>query len=146
MNAIRKTEMTPWAGFRELEDNLNRIFYGQSPVRAHGAAWAPAVDVHDLGEAYVLEADLPGLRKEDITVTVKEDVVTLKGERKQQYDENQKGFRRIERYHGGFERSLRFQGGIDAGRVEATFENGVLRMHLPKPEASRPREIDVQVK
>ena len=137
--------LSPWAGFRDLEHQLDRIFQGSaSPSKP--AAWAPAVDIHETEEAYVMEADLPGLKKENIDLQILEDRVILRGMRKRPERENIKGYWRYERAEGSFERSFRVQGGVDAEKVEARFENGVLTVTLPKPEASKPRQIEVHVK
>lgn len=136
--------LTPWAGFQDLESQLERIFHGDAPVSGSGT-WMPAVDLYETEDAYVLEADLPGMKKEDIDVQVLDDRIILKGMRKREERAEEKGFRRYERAEGQFERSFRIDGGIDAEKVEARFEHGVLRVTLPKPETARPRQIDVKV-
>lgn len=136
--------LSPWTGFRDLEHQLERVFRGDAPVSGSGA-WMPPVDIHETDDAYVLEADLPGMKKEDIEVQVLEDRISLKGSRKREERAEEKGFRRYERAEGTFERSFRINGGIDAAKVEAKFEHGVLTVTLPKPETSKPRQIDVKV-
>lgn len=141
-----KNTLSPWAGFQELESQLDRIFHGNAtPVRTPNGVWAPAVDIYETSEAYVLHADLPGIAKEDIDVQVLEDQVTLRGSRKRVEPTEEKGFRRYERAEGRFERSFRIKGGIDTSRVEARFENGVLTVSLPKPEEAKPRQVEIKV-
>jgi len=146
MNPVLRNATTPWHGFRDLEDRLNRIF-NAVPVdpETDGAAYVPAVDLHESDEAYTLVADLPGMTKADIDVRVHDDVVTIKGERKHEEWKQDDGWRRIERSYGNFQRSFRLPDGIDATKVEARFENGVLQVILPKPEQSKPRQIEVKV-
>jgi HSP20 family protein len=140
-------ELTPWTAFRELEDRLNRLF-GSWPIEAEAltGTWYPAVDIRETKDAFILEADLPGLKKEDIEVTVVDDVVTIKGERKEEEERKSDGYHRYERVYGAFQRSFRIPGGIEAKGVEAKFENGVLTVTLPKPEEAKPKQIEVQVK
>ncbi|MBI2433092.1 MAG: Hsp20/alpha crystallin family protein [Candidatus Hydrogenedentes bacterium] len=135
-----------WPSFRELENRLNRMFgsWPWEPEQA-GVAWSPAVDLHESDDAYTLEADLPGLTKNDIHLSIADDVVTLKGERSQKSEKKAEGYHRVERIYGSFQRSFRIPGGIDASKVEANFEHGVLKVTLPKPEERKPRQIDVKV-
>lgn len=144
---IYRNSLAPWPAFRELEDRLARIFSGM-PLDAEvaGGTWAPAVDLRETNDAYIIEADLPGMNKEDISLSVVEGVVTLKGKRETSKETKDEGCHRIERSYGEFQRSFRFPGGVDASKVEATYENGVLKVTLPKPEQARPRQIDVKVK
>jgi HSP20 family protein len=143
---MTKCAPSPWTGFRELESQLDRIFHGNAtPVRNTAGVWAPAVDIYETAEAYVLHADLPGMTKEDIEVQVLEDQVAIRGNRKRVQPTEEKGFHRLERAEGRFERSFRIKGGIDASRVEARFENGVLTVTLPKPEEAKPRQVEIKV-
>jgi len=147
MNKIACTNnntLTPWAGFQELENQLDRIFHG-APSRMPSGVWNPPVDIYETGDAYVLHADLPGLKKEDIEVQVVENQIAIRGTRKREYQAEEKGFSRYERAEGRFERSFRIKEGIDASKVEAKFENGVLTVMLPKPETAKPRQIEVKV-
>lgn len=133
----------PWSGFRALEKELDRIFGGEHPISS--GTWAPAVDFHESKDAYVIEADLPGLKREDIEVTVVNDVVTLKGERKSESEQKEGGYHCVERRYGRFERSFRLPSGVDTTKVTAHFEQGVLKVTLPKPETAKPKQIEVQM-
>lgn len=143
---VLRNTMSPWNSFRDLEHRLNHIFNG-TPVdpETDAASYVPAVDLHESDEAYTLVADLPGMKKENIDVRVHDDVVTIKGERKHEDWSQDKGWRRIERSYGAFQRSFRLPDGIDAGNVDAKFEHGVLSVTLPKPEQAKPRQIEVKV-
>lgn len=143
---IKRTNVFPWAGFGELEQQLERMFNtGSTSEQQPGTTWLPPVDIHESDDAYTLVADLPGMKKEDITVSIVEDRITLKGSRKREERHEEKGYRRYERAEGTFERSFRINGGVDGAKVEATFENGVLTVKLPKPEETKPRQIEVKV-
>jgi HSP20 family protein len=143
---IRRNTRIAWPTFGELEQQLDRMLSNntenpdQSPV-----GWSPAIDIRETEDAYILEADLPGMRKEDIDLKVVEDRVTLTGSRKRSEEHKENGYRRYERTEGRFERSFRLRGGIDGNKVEAHFEHGVLTVTLPKPEATKPRQIEVKV-
>jgi HSP20 family protein len=141
---VKRTVAFPWAGFGELEQQFERLL-GELPAhRPSAGSWVPAVDIHETDSAYILEADLPGMTREDISVSILDDRVTLKGTRKREAKHEEKGYRRYERAEGAFERSFRIDGGVDEAHVEARFENGVLTITLPKPEEAKPRQIAIQ--
>jgi HSP20 family protein len=138
--------VSPWCGFQELESQLDRIFHGAAkPARSEGASWTPPVDIYETSDAYVLHADLPGLKREEIEVQLVENQITIRGNRKREEQVTEKGFRRYERAEGRFERNFRIKDGVDPAKVEAKFENGVLTVTLPKPEEAKPRQIEVKI-
>ncbi|MBN2619816.1 Hsp20/alpha crystallin family protein, partial [candidate division WOR-3 bacterium] len=92
------------------------------------------------------KAELPGMTKEDIKVTVKDNILSLSGERKQEKETKEKTFHRIERYYGSFCRNIRLPESVEADQVKATYKDGVLNIVLPKPESAKPKKIDVDVK
>ena len=141
-----KAPVAAWNPFREFEDRLGRVFAGMpADPEWNLGTWAPAIDIHEDENQYTLKADLPGIKKEDLSLTVVDNVVTIKGERKQETEKKEKGYHRIERAYGSFQRAFQIPGGVDASKVEASFENGVLTVALPKPEATKPRQIEVKV-
>lgn len=105
--------------------------------------WLPAVDIKETEAAFVAQADLPGLRKEDIDVAIEDNLLTISGERKLESETGDGEFHRVERRYGSFRRSFALPRGIDAGKVEAKFEDGVLTLTLPKAESARARKIAV---
>ncbi len=143
-----------WDPFRELEEmstRLNRVF-GQAPGRrtseeepAFFADWTPAVDVQETDKEYLLKADLPDVRKEDVKVDIREGVLSVEGERKQEKEEKGKKFHRIERSYGKFIRRLALPTDVDETKVAAEFKEGVLNVHLPKSATAKPHTIDVKV-
>ena len=148
MNIVR------WDPFREFEDMSNRLarFFNQSSLRrtvdddgAFFADWAPAVDVQETEKEYIVKADLPDVRKEDVKVGIENGVLTLEGERKQEKEENNKKFHRVERVYGKFVRRLALPMEIDPQKVAAEFKDGVLNVKMPKTESAKPRAIDVKV-
>ena len=134
--------------FRELEEmtnRLNRIF--RKEVNADGvfADWAPAMDVQETTSEYLIKADLPELKKEDVRVSVEDGVLAVEGERKLEKEETGKKFHRVERSYGKFVRRMMLPTDIDQQKVEAAFKDGVLNIHLPKSPVVKPRSIDVKV-
>jgi HSP20 family protein len=147
--------------FRSLRDQIDRLMdefdRGLFPSRwmemtpfskltSEIRGLVPAVDVTDEEKAYRVTAELPGLSEKDIEVTKDGDLLTIKGEKKEEHEKEEKGYFLSERHFGSVERSLRLPEGIDDGRIEAKFENGVLTVILPKtPEAvSKPKKITIK--
>jgi HSP20 family protein len=148
MNIVR------WDPFRELEDmstRLGRYFHQPGLARrveddgVFFADWAPAVDVQETDKEYIVKADLPEVRKEDVKVAIEDGVLTLEGERKQEKEEKNKKFHRVERVYGKFVRRLALPMEVDAQKVAAEFKDGVLNVRMPKAENAKPRAIDVKV-
>jgi len=142
----RHNVLAPWSPFREWDTPIARFFgemRGDSDPQRE--AWAPAVDLKETDQAYTLKADLPGMKKDDITVSVEEDVVTLRGDRHEEETKDEGGFHRIERRHGSFQRAFRIPGGVDASNVTAHYKDGVLQLTMPKREEVKPKQIDVKV-
>ncbi len=103
--------------------------------------WVPAVDIRETAEGFSLTAELAGIAKKDIEISLDNGVLTLRGERTLAEDTNKDDFRRIERSYGSFERSFRLPTGVDASKVEAHFDNGLLTLNVPKAEAAKARTI-----
>lgn len=129
----------------DLQDEFHRFFedFGQdlSPAEEE---FRPAMDIRETDEAYIVEADVPGIKKDDIQIEVNNDVLTIKGERKEEHEEKEKDYHRMERQYGSFRRSISIPGGIKHDAVEAKFDDGVLRVTLPKREDTKPRRIEVK--
>jgi HSP20 family protein len=143
-----------WDPFRELEElseRLNRVF-GRPPVRRDNskealtvADWIPAVDISESEGEYLIKAELPGVKKEDIKVTLQEGVLTIQGERKQEKEEKGRKYHRIERSYGTFIRSFTLPDSADDSKVSAEFKDGILDLHVPKSEKAKPKAIEVKV-
>jgi HSP20 family protein len=101
------------------------------------------VDLVEAEDHFVLKADLPGLSEEDVSIEVQDGSLTISGERKAEHEERARGWYRIERSFGSFNRSLTLPDGVDADRIEASFSHGVLEVRIPKPEESKPRRIEI---
>lgn len=147
--------LTRWDPFKELEvmeDRLSSLF-GRAPVRKDGdreeslrfVEWAPLVDIVEDEKEYLIKAELPEVKKEDLKVSVQNDVLTITGERSLEKEEKGKKYHRVERAYGSFSRRFTLPEDADGGKVSAECLNGVLKVHLPKSEKATPRSIDVKV-
>ncbi|MCC6277427.1 MAG: Hsp20/alpha crystallin family protein [Oligoflexia bacterium] len=129
--------------FRNDFDSLFDSFF-LKPNLSGGTTWntfsAPACDVSETSEAYMISVDLPGLKKDDIQVEVKEQVLTIRAERK---DNRKEGAQIRERYHGKMERSFEFSESVNSDQIEASYEDGVLRIAIPKKEKAQPVTIKI---
>ena len=147
--------LTRWDPFRELDELNNRLgtLYGRAPVRKDGAKeetmtiaeWAPLVDIIEDEKEYLIKAELPEIRKEDVKVRVENGVLTLSGERTYEKEDKGKKYHRIERAYGSFERTFTVPEDADASKVNAEFKDGVLKVHLAKDEKAKPKAIEVKV-
>jgi HSP20 family protein len=142
--------ITPWRPFRDLEeweqrfdDLLGRPFW-RLPVEERG--WMPAVDVFEKEDKFVVKAELPGMKEEDIHVSVVGDTLSIKGEKKTETEVKEEDYYRSERSYGSFYRSIPLPSNVDANKIEASFEDGVLEVALPKSAKVKPKKIAVSAK
>ena len=137
--------------FRELEamsSRLNRLFDPSITRREDPDAfggWAPAIDVEETDREYRIKADLPEVTKSDVKVNIEDGVLTIEGERKQEKEEKNKKFHRVERMYGKFVRRLNVPSDVAQDQVAAEFANGVLNVRLPKSAAAKPRNVEVKI-
>jgi HSP20 family protein len=135
----------PWTAMGDLQRRMDALFdrFGGGLGAAPRAGVYPPVNLHETTDGYVLTAEIPGLRSEDVGVTVEGDRVTLSGERRIEHPEDA-SFHRRERRSGAFRRTLELPSEVDAEKVQAVYRNGVLVIRVPKPQARQPRRISVQ--
>jgi HSP20 family protein len=145
-----------WNPLKEMEEaqnRFNRFFLGGFPNRIgsgeiHSLAvadWSPEVDISEDDHGYVLKADLPEMKKDDVRVTVEDGILSVSGERKGEKEDQKKKFHRIERSYGTFRRSFTLPEDADSTKVTADFRDGVLKVHLPTTTRPRSKAIDVKV-
>ena len=140
----------PLREFDQMQTRLNRLFGDAGLRRADDegmslAGWSPAVDVQETDDEYVIKADLPDVKKEDVKVEFLEGALTIEGERQQEKEEKGKKFHKIEREYGRFLRRFMLPTNVDESKLQAEFKNGVLQVHLPKSAVAKPKAIDVKV-
>jgi HSP20 family protein len=143
-----------WDPFKELEDLERRMarWFDRPPRRREGekealtvAEWSPLVDIEESEKEYLVKAELPEIKKDDVKVTVENGVLTIAGERKFEKEEKGKKYHRIERSYGTFVRSFMLPEDVDGTNVSAEYKDGVLHVHLPKAEQAKPKVIEVKV-
>lgn len=138
----------PFRELRNLQDEMTRLFVGVSPrgldrEEMAGGSWIPSVDIFEDKDRLVLEADLPGMNREDFDISVENNVITLRGERKFEKKVDGDNYHRVERAYGSFSRSFTLPQSVTADGAAAEFENGILRVSLPKREETKARKIEV---
>ncbi|RYX82323.1 Hsp20/alpha crystallin family protein [bacterium] len=124
----------------DLQSQMHRLF---TELETESRTWTPAVDVVENKNEIVLQAEIPGMTKEEISVELDGDTLRISGERQRQCVVEGEQFRRLERRYGSFSRAFQLQTEIDADHIEATFENGVLTLRLPKKQSAGPRQIEI---
>ena len=144
-------ELTPWSAadrWSNLRDELNSFF--ELPVWSSFArtgqlftGWSPALDLYQSNDNVIAVVELPGMRKEDIEISLHDGTVTISGERKRENSSNGDKAERTERYVGTFRRSIALPTRVDAGKVSATYRDGILTVTLPKAEEVKPKQIQV---
>lgn len=130
--------LTTWPGFGRLPDfsaEFDRLF--------ESSGWTPALDVHEDKDNYVVQAELPGVKKEDIEVSLNDGVLSISGERKSETRHQTAEVHRAERFFGRFQRTVTLPTAVSADKIQAAYKDGVLTVTLPKTEEAKPRKIDV---
>ena len=140
----------PFREFAQLQDRLNRAFsdaYGRSDEGLMtSGSWVPSVDIYQSGaHEIVLKAELPGLKRDEIAITVDNGTLTIKGDKKVSDEVKENQYHRVERQYGAFSRTFSLPQTIDGTRVSAEYQDGVLTVKLPMREEAKPRQIKVDV-
>lgn len=146
---FQRPDVWGWSPFDQLfsiRNEINRLF--ESPQQNGGSdvfnTWAPALDLYEDKDALVLRAELPGLKKEDIDISLHENVVSISGERRNEKKYEGGETSREERFFGRFTRSLKLPKSVDPAGVKAVYKDGVLTVTLPKAEEAKPRQIEIK--
>jgi HSP20 family protein len=133
-------------------ENRLASYFGRPATHVNGdkeamtvAEWSPLVDISEDDKEYVIKAEVPELKREDVKVSVQDNILSISGERKSEKEEKNKKYHRVERTYGRFMRSFTLPDNCDGGKVSAEYKDGVLKIHLPKSEQAKPKAIDVKV-
>jgi HSP20 family protein len=141
--------LSPFRALNTLRSEIDRLFdtqmFGDIEPGLFGAGFAPALDICEEADKIIIKADLPGMEKDSVDISITDNVLTLKGERKQEKEDKGRNWHRIERSYGAFSRSVVLPGTVDRDKVTAEYKNGVLMITAPKTEAAKPKQIKVQV-
>jgi HSP20 family protein len=144
--------LNPLSELENLQREMNKLFdfstagSGFPDTSLLGGQWAPAVDLYDSKDDVVVKADLPGVSKDDIVVSIQDNMLNIKGEKKRSSEVKEGGYLRSERFSGSFYRSISLPASVDRDNVRARYNNGVLELTLPKKEEAKPKQIKIDVK
>jgi len=146
LNALQRR----WDPLGFFETPFNRFFEGLNSPFAEEAfpltKWAPACDIYETEKEVVVKAELPGLKKEDVNVSIENNLLTIYGERKFEEETKKDNYHRVERIYGEFMRSFTLPMFVDIGKIGAEFKDGILMLTLPKREEAKPKQIEVKIK
>ena len=147
MSLIRyqSPELSPLNRLATLRDEFDRLFDFSWPSRDTGllGGWSPALDVYDDKDNLVVTLEVPGMKKEDIEISLRDGMLTVSGERKDEREQTEGQAFRSERYFGKFQRSLSLPTAVDANKIKANYKDGILTINLPKAEEAKPKHITV---
>jgi HSP20 family protein len=147
MNLIR---YNPTRDLWHLRDEMDKIF-NQFTTRTFDSEetpevdWSPRVDITENENSYVVKAELAGLSKDDVKITMKEDVLTIRGEKKSETKSENENVHLLERRYGRFVRAFRLPSSVNSKKIDATFKDGILTLSLPKAEEAKPKEIEIKM-
>jgi HSP20 family protein len=151
----RMATMTRWDPFQDLRSAQDEMAQ-MSPILAHAlglhaqqgsataTAWAPALDISERKDAYLVTVELPGVEADDLEITMEDGLLTIQGERHFAHDSSEQHFHRVERRYGAFRRSITLPAQVQAEQIEASVDNGVLQILVPKMEEAKPKRIQVR--
>lgn len=145
--------LVKWDPWREIEDMFDRYTRAIGMPRRTGSGseiaavtdWSPQVDIAEAPNEFTIKAEIPEVNKDDVKITIDNGVVTIRGERKQEKEEKDKKFHRIERFYGSFSRSFSLPDNVNGSTAKATFKDGVLTLQIPKTAETKPKGIEVKV-
>jgi HSP20 family protein len=145
MERARRRGISPFPELMELQRSLDRLFGGSSGYAEQTTgAWQPAVDIFEDANEILIKVELPEVNKEDVQVNLDDQTLTIRGERRLEFEEQRDGYHRVERSYGQFARSFTVPPNIRRDGLRAEYRDGVLRVHLPKAEEAKPRQITVE--
>jgi HSP20 family protein len=149
---MAEKELAPWRPFTELStfrremDRLWDSFFGERPLaRIWEREWAPSLDLSETKDNFVVKAEVPGMDAKDINISLTGDLLTIKGEKKQEREEKEENYHLVERSYGAFSRSVRLPAEVESDKIEASYKNGILGITLPKSEKVKAKEVKIKV-
>ncbi len=140
----------PYGAVASLQDSINKLFqdaFSRANIDEDFAlsAWKPVVDIFDKDDAIVIHAELPGVKKENVAIEVKDNVLTLRGERTESKEIKEDKYYRKERTFGSFHRAFTLPAAVNPDSIRATFKDGVLEIEIPKPEEQKPKQVKISI-
>src|SRR5436853_4894238 len=148
MNSV--VRWNPIANFVSVQDEMNRALEDAFGRRfraegANGALWQPPIDIEEQTDRYLIHVELPGMRLEDIKITLEDNILAVRGEKSRTEEQKNATFHKLERVYGTFERSFTLTHAVKSDKVEATYRDGVLEVSVPKAEEAKAREIPIKI-
>ena len=138
---------TPMGNLQSFQHEMNRMFdqffRGGNGEEAKVSTWRPSVDIYETDDGLVIKAELPGVSTDDVSVEVHQNTLTLRGQRQHEAAVKDEQYHRVERSYGTFQRSFTLPSTVDAEKVQATFPDGILELHLPRLESAKPHKIAI---
>lgn len=150
-NPARELDRWP-SDFFGIQREINRVFdnFVRGGVQADesfmSSYWTPAVDIAEQENEFIVKMELPGVNKDEVKISLESNILTIKGEKKQEKEEKSKNLHRVERSYGSFQRSFTLPTSVKSEKIDAMFKDGVLSISLPKAEEAKPKQIEVKVK
>ena len=145
--------LAKWSPIRDLlaiQEEMNKLFDERVDRFVDGdiqtRMWEPLVDIYEEDDKFVIKAEIPGVKKEDIDIQIENNILTIKGERKIEKETKKENFHRAERYYGSFQRSFTLPGIVAQEKIKAKLDNGVLTIEIPKKEEVKPKKIAIDIK
>ncbi len=141
----------PMKEFLQMQERMTRLFdeifprVGRMEIEPFGG-WIPPVDIYETPDKVVIEAEVPGVEKDNIKIEYSNGILTIKGERKLEKEVKEEDYHRLERAYGSFQRSFSIPSTVDPDKINAVYKNGILKIELPKQEKAKPKEIKIEVK
>lgn len=134
-----------------MQREINRMFddffrSDRDESSLFAQTWKPAVDIVEEDDAYIAKVELPGINREDVKITMQDNILTIRGEKKSERKGKEENMHRVERYYGSFQRSFSLPSSVKGDGIAAEYKDGVLTIHMPKAEEARPKQIEVKVK
>ena len=143
-------QLAPFGDFDRMRREMDRMwdsFFERRPwfmVEEEGE-WLPALDLAETGDEFVVKAEIPGLDPKDIDISLSQNMLTIKGEKKQEREEKEENYHFIERSYGSFARSIQLPGEVNHQKITTSYKNGVLKIHLPKSEEAKKKKVKIKV-
>jgi len=133
---------------RDINHMFDRFFRGGvlDDAEFPAASWVPAVDLAEKDDAYIAKVELPGVSKDDVKITLQDNIITIRGEKKDEKETKESNYHRVERSYGSFQRSFNLPSAVKGDKVDAQYKDGILTISLPKAEEAKRKQIEVKVK
>jgi len=142
--------LAPFGDFERMRREMDRMwdsFFERRPqlLAEEQGEWLPALDLAETANEFVVKAEIPGLDSKDIDISLSDNMLTIKGEKKQEREEKEENYHFIERSYGSFFRSIQLPGEVNQQKITTSYKNGILKIHLPKSEEAKKKELKIKV-